>query len=50
MSDNPVKIDSKLKNRIEKLMKKGDNKIKYPSVKNFIDKAVLKMLKEVEDE
>lgn len=48
MSD-VIKIDKDLKKRIEKFLTKGDNRIKFPSVKNFIDQAVLKMLKEVED-
>ncbi|MCK5107463.1 MAG: hypothetical protein KAQ83_01940 [Nanoarchaeota archaeon] len=46
--DKPVKIDFELKERIEKFISKGDNRFDYPSVKNFIDKAVLKKLKEVE--
>ena len=44
----PVKIDPELKKRIEAFIKKGDNRIDFPSVKNFIDKAVLKLLKELE--
>lgn len=48
MSDSPVKIDKELKKRIEELISKGDIKFEYPSVKNFIDKAVLKLLKEEE--
>jgi len=47
--DKPVKIDAELKKRIETLISKGDNRFNYPSVKNFIDKAVLKMLKEIEE-
>ena len=45
-----VKIDSDLKKRIDKFISKGENKYDFPSVKNFIDKAVLKLLKEVEHE
>ena len=45
-----VKIDSDLKKRIDKSISKGENKYDFPSVKNFIDKAVLKLLKEVEHE
>ena len=41
-----TKIDGELKEKIEKLISKGNNRFEYPSVKNFIDKAVLKMLKE----
>ena len=44
----PVKIDAELKKRIETFIKKGDNKIEFPSIKNFVDKAVLKLLKELE--
>ncbi len=38
-----VKIDSKLLKQIEKIVKK--NKIKYPSVINFVEKAVEKTVK-----
>jgi hypothetical protein len=48
MNDFAVKIDYKLKKRIEKLISKDYNNIEYPSIKNFIDKAVLKMLDEVD--
>lgn len=48
--DIPVKLDAELKSRIESFIKKGENRFDYPSVKNFIDKAVLKLLKEVSDE
>ena len=48
MKDVPVKIDSELKKRIEELISKGENRFEYPSVKNFIAKAVLKLLKELE--
>jgi len=46
--DVPVKIDSELKKKIEELISKGEARFDYPSVKNFIDKAVLKLLKELE--
>lgn len=49
MSD-VIKIDKDLKKRIEKIIKEKDNRIKFPSVKNFVDQAVLKFLKEVENE
>lgn len=49
MSD-VIKIDKDLKKRIENLLKKGDNRIEFPSVKNFVDKAVLKYLEEIESE
>ncbi|MBU0628059.1 MAG: hypothetical protein KKC75_02630, partial [Nanoarchaeota archaeon] len=49
LKDVPVKIDSELKKRIEELISKGENRFEYPSVKNFIDKAVLKLLKESEN-
>lgn len=48
MKDYVVKIDYKLKKRIEKFMSQGDNYIEFPSIKNFIDKAVLNLLKKVE--
>ena len=45
-----VKIDPELKKRIEKFISEGENRFDFPSVKNFVDKAVFKLLKEVEDE
>lgn len=50
MVDKPVKIDEELKKRIEKYISKQDNRFDYPSVKNFVDKAVIKFLKEVDDD
>lgn len=50
MKDVPVKIDAELKRRIEELISKGENRFDFPSVKNFVDKAVLKLLKELEKE
>jgi len=50
MVDQPVKIDAELKKRIEIFISTGENRFDYPSVKNFIDKAVLKFLKKVENE
>ena len=44
-----VKIDPELKKRIEELISKGENRFDYPSVKNFVDKAVLRLLKENEE-
>jgi hypothetical protein len=49
MVDKPVKIDKELKKRIERFISTGNNRFDYPSVKNFIDKAVIKFLKEVGD-
>ena len=48
LKDLPVKIDAELKKRIEELISKGEKRFDFPSVKNFIDKAVLKFLKELE--
>ena len=50
MVDKPVKIDAELKKRIEKFISTWENRFDYPSVKNFIDKAVLRFLKKVENE
>ncbi len=50
MPDSPVKLDSELKKEIEEFLAKDKNRIEYPSVKNFVDKAVLKLLKEVKDD
>ena len=44
--DVPVKLDAKLKKKIEQLISQGENRFEYPSVKNFVDKAVLKLLRE----
>ena len=49
MKDLPVKIDAELKRRVEDLISKGENRFEFPSVKNFVDKAVLRLLKESED-
>tara|TARA_Y100000310_G_C20521034_1_gene733684 strand:+ start:594 stop:743 length:150 start_codon:yes stop_codon:yes gene_type:complete len=46
--DKPVKIDKELKERVERFISGDDNRFDYPSVKNFVDKAVLRLLKEVE--
>ena len=43
-----VKIDKELLERIKKLIKKGENRFEFPNLKSFIDKATLKMLKELE--
>lgn len=48
MEDATIKINSKLKKRVEKLISKDDMGIEYPSVKNFVDRAVLKQLQEME--
>jgi hypothetical protein len=48
LKDVPVKIDAELKKRIEEFISKGENRFDHPSVKNFVDKAVLKFLKEME--
>jgi len=45
--DIPVKLDAELKKRIEEFISKGENRFNFPSVKNFVDKSVLKLLKEV---
>lgn len=45
---NTVKIDEKLLERIKILFKDEDIRIEYPTIKNFINIAVLKLLKEKE--
>jgi hypothetical protein len=47
MKDVPVKVDAALKKEIESFIASGDNRFDFPSVKNFVDKAVLKLLKDV---
>ena len=49
MKDASVKLDNELKKEIEEFISKGKNRIEFPSVKNFVDKAVLKLLKEVKN-
>jgi len=41
-----TKIDDELVKKIEKLIKEGDNRFDFPSVKSFVDKAVNSYLKE----
>ena len=43
-----VKIDKELLEKIKKIITKGENRFDFPSVKSFVDKAVLKMLKSLE--
>lgn len=50
MKDASVKLDSELKKEVEEFISKGKNRIDYPSVKNFVDKAVLRLLEEVKNE
>jgi len=45
-----VKLDKELKKQVEEFISKKLNRIEYPSVKNFVDKAVLKLLKEAKKE
>jgi hypothetical protein len=40
-----TKIDEELLKEIKEFIKKKENKFDFPSVKSFVDKAVLKMLK-----
>ena len=39
-----VKIDDELLGRIKKVIGDGENRFDFPTVKAFVDKAVLKML------
>jgi len=50
MPDVSVKLDKELKEEIEAYISKDKNRIDFPSLKNFVDKAVLKLLKEVQNE
>lgn len=43
-----VKIDKELHKKIIKFIKKGENRFDFPTVKSFVDKSVLKMLKALE--
>jgi|SaaInlStandDraft_3_1057020.scaffolds.fasta_scaffold205664_1 hypothetical protein len=49
MANVPVKLDKELKEEIEQFISRGKNRIEFPSVKNFVDKAVYKLLFEVKD-
>ena len=42
-----IKIDNELLEKIKKLIK-GENRFDFPSAKTFVDKAVLKMIKDLE--
>lgn len=42
-----VKIDKELYKRINKLLKRDENRFDFPTIKSFVDKAVLKNLKEL---
>jgi len=44
-----VKIDEELLEKVKKIIKKGENRFDFPNAKSFVDKAVLKMLKSLED-
>ena len=43
-----VKIDEELLRRIKKIIEEGENRFDFPSVKSFVDKAILKELKKLE--
>jgi len=43
-----VKIDEELHKKIIKFIKKGEKRFDFPTVKSFVDKAVLIMLKALE--
>ena len=42
-----VKIDLELKGKIEKYIVKGDNRFIYRDAKQFVDRAVLTLFKEL---
>ena len=50
MDNTGVKIDKNLLIRVEKLIKNKDKKIVYSSRKQFINIAVLKLLKKEEND
>lgn len=43
-----VKIDKELHEKIKKFITKGENRFDFPTVKSFVDKAVLKLLKSLD--
>ena len=40
-----TKIDKELLKKVKKIIKEGETRFEFPTVKSFVDKAVLKMLK-----
>jgi len=48
--DKTVKIDSELLREIEEFIKKDENRLRYSSIKQFIDIAVLEKLKRKKNE
>jgi len=44
-----VKIDEELHKRVAKFIKLEENRFDFPTIKSFVDKAVLKILKELEE-
>lgn len=45
-----TKIDKDLMEKIKKFIQEGENKFDFPTAKSFVDKAVLNMLKEKEED
>jgi len=43
-----VKIDEELYKRVAKFIKLGENRFDFPTIKSFVDKSVLKVLKNLE--
>lgn len=43
-----VKIDEELLERIKRFIKRGENRFDFPTIKSFVDKAILKILREEE--
>jgi len=44
-----VRVDEELLKRLKDFIKKGENRFDFPTVKSFVDKAILKMLKSLEE-
>ena len=40
-----IKVDNELLERVKKFIQKGENRFDYPTVKAFVDKAILQYLK-----
>ncbi|MDA1196824.1 MAG: hypothetical protein O2779_02580 [Nanoarchaeota archaeon] len=47
MKDVPVKLDADLKKQIESYISDGEHRFDFPSLKNFVDRAVLGLLKDL---
>lgn len=50
MEQAAAKIDKALKNEVERFIAKGENRLRYPTLKHFVDNAVLEYLRKKQKE